>query len=184
MKRLLLFTLLAGCFPPAPPATDDAGSSGFGMPTVLLTIGNLRLGPGVPDASASVTLIDEINPVTGRATRSQISISATSAAAKAGCRLYAERFGDGILPFFATTYLLETPTSAMTRDGTASPGAGELVTAGTNVFRCNGSDCNGAVLSLARISATHVEGYLSGTFVADSGAGATTAVCSFYLPRR
>jgi len=184
VKRLLLVTLLAGCFPPGPPATDDGGTSGFGTPTVLLTIGGVRLGPGVPDSSAGVTLIDEVNPITGRTTRSQITISATSAAAMGGCQLYAERFGDGILGFFATNYLIETPTTAMTRDGTASPGAGELVTAGANVFRCNGSDCNGAVLSIGRISTTHVEGYLSGTFVADSGAGATSVVCSFYLPRR
>jgi hypothetical protein len=184
VKRLLLLTLLAGCFPPGPATTDGGASAGFGVPTLLLTIGGVRLGPAAPDPGAGVDVIDEINPITGRTVRSQITISATSAAAKAGCQIYAERFGDGILAFFGTNYLIEAPTSTTTRDGTASPGAGEFVSAGVNTFRCSGSDCNGAVLSLSHVSSHHVEGYYSGNFVADGGGGATNAVCSFYLPTR
>ena len=50
-------------------------------------------------------------------------------------------------------------------------------------FSCSGSDCDGAALVLSTVAADHVEGYFSGAFRSDSGAGAASVVCSFYLRR-
>jgi hypothetical protein len=184
VRIALPLLLLAGCFQTGPSGYDGGGSIGFGTPTLQLTVAGVRLGPSAPDPGSGVDVVDEVNPLTGRVTRSMITISASSAAAKASCQLYGERFGDGVLPFFATQYLIEAPTGLATRDGTASPGAGELVTGGTSSFRCTGSGCNGGVLAFTHLSSHHVEGYLSGTFVADTGAGSTNAVCAFWLPTR
>ncbi len=186
VRRLswLAWLALAGCFPPGygnPPT--DGGTFGFGKPTLQLTVGSARFGPAAPDSGSGVDLIDEVSPA-GRTVRSLLTISASSTAAGGACQIQAERFGDGITGFFATTYLIKTASGATTADGTASPGAGELVSITGNSFRCVGNGCDGAVLSLAVLTADHAEGYLSGTFDADSGGGSTGVVCSFYVPTR
>jgi hypothetical protein len=183
MKPALVVMLLAGCFPPGT-ATNDMGPTGFGTPTLLVTVGGTRIGPAMPDVGSGADLVDDVDPVTGRTTRSVITIDARSTSGGSSCQLYAERLGDGVLGFFATAYRLAATTGSLTENGAASPGAGERVVVSNNGFNCSGSGCDGAVLSFSALSANHVEGYLSGTFESDTGSGAVDIICSFYLPTR
>lgn len=187
MRRLppLAALLLAGCLFPSSGNKGDGGAAqnGFGSPSVLVTAGGGRVGPVVPAAGSFADLVDEKDPLTGRVTASRLSISAVSA--NAACQIYAERLGDGVYPFFATGYSLQAQVSAATSDGTASPGAGERVVVGDTSWRCVGSGCDGAQLTLRALDATHVEGFLSGTFESEQVAGYADAVtCSFWLPFR
>jgi hypothetical protein len=175
----------AGCFFPAGNGNGDGGSSqnGFTAPTLMVTAGGLRVGPVAPDPGSFADLVDEKNAVTGRVVSSKLSIVVSGGGAS--CQLYGERAGDGVFPFFATAYTLMSQVSATTGDGTASPGAGERIATAQSSWRCVGNGCNGAQLFIRALDATHIEGFVSGTFESEQVGGYfDSAVCSFWLPMR
>lgn len=175
----------AGCLFPSSSGNRDGGSSqnGFTSPSLLVTAGGYRIGPVVPDPGSFADLVDEKSAVSGRVTASRLSISVSGGGAS--CQLYGERLGDGVFPFFATAYTLQAQVGPVSSDGAASPGAGERIAVPASGFRCVGSGCDGAQLFIRTLDATHIEGFVSGTFESEQVPGGYDSVtCSFWLPFR
>jgi hypothetical protein len=172
--RVVLILGLAGCWPTTSSNTD-AGTFGFGAPTLQITVGQAQFGPSAPDSGSYVDVVRDAS--IGRA---YTQIVASSAASGAGCNLYFERDGAGVQAIGVGQYALSTtPTST-----TISPGAGEGVTVPGYSFHCYGTDCNGAYFTLSALDATHAEGYFTGNVTDDGGQGTTSTVIDFYLPVR
>ena len=179
--RTLLLLFAAGCGGLFGNGGDsDGGSqqaSGFGTPTLEVTVGGVHSGPAAPDGNSFVDLVNQYDS-TGSLSRSSLQIIASSTAANASCSLAADRYGEFVTSFGAGTYTLSGSGLNGTPDGTAAPSGAPAAATSQGVFTCTGSACNGVALSLSWIDANHAEGFFSGTL---SGAD---VVCAFYLPTR
>ena len=183
--RLVCFAFLAGCglFGNA---SDDGGTnsggttvgSGFGMPTLEVTVNGAHSGPAAPDANSFVDLVNQYDSTTGALARSSLSIVVSSSGAGASCTLAADRFGQFVTSFGVGQYQLSASGLSDTPDGTATPTGAPAASTAQGVFTCNGSDCDGVGLSITWIDAVHTEGFFSGNL---SGAD---VICAFYLPTR
>jgi hypothetical protein len=174
--------LLAGCFPTGGTAgSTDGGQVGYNGPTLELTVGSVHFGPSAPDPGAYADLITMRDATTGRASGAGFRLSANLGSAS--CALAFDRYGDGaVLP--AGQYRVVSMQGAATLDGTVYPTQAERFTTPQVSFGCSGSDCDGSVLVLSALDATHAAGYFRGTVTADSGAGDTSVVCSFWVKTR
>jgi hypothetical protein len=171
------------------PSSSDGGASGggaygYGKPTLQLTIDGVQFGPSVPDVGSGGDVSRTLDPTTGSVTDTVLRLTMSSAATGAACNFSLERFGQGLPPWRAAGYSIAAGGVGATADGQASPIAGESVSVPQGSWSCSGSTCEGAVLVLSYLAADHVEGYLSGTFDSATGSGASSVVCSFYLPMR
>ena len=163
--------------------TTNNNPSGFGTPTIEVTINGTHVGPTAPDSSSAARLTAMTNPQTGNVIESDFTVSVSSQSAGASCFIGATRQGtDGIAPFTVAGYQLVPVAGSVTPDGAAWPSPSESIGAAAGGWGCSGNDCNGGALVITALDAAHVEGYLSGTFPSSTGAGAADVVCSFYVP--
>jgi hypothetical protein len=183
IERLILApVLLSGCgyFN----STDGDGgttptASGFGQPTLEVTVGGVHAGPVAPDGTAAASLIDVYDSTTGQLSQSSFQLSATGASVGAGCALNVQRYG-AVVPLGVGDWQLTGGAGTETGDGLAAPLGSPSVSTPSGIWQCSGDGCAGTVLTISVIDASHVEGYFSGTFTGPSGDA--DVVCSFYLP--
>jgi hypothetical protein len=174
--------LLAGCFPTGTASTDGGTAPvGFTAPTLELTVNGVHFGPGAPDPGAYADLVTMHDATTGRAMGASFRLNVNLGSA--GCALAFDRYGDGaVLP--AGQYRVVSMQGSATLDGTVYPTQAERITTPAGGAGCTGSDCDGSVLVLSAMDATHTVGYFQGTVTADSGAGQAAVVCSFWVKTR
>ena len=176
MRLLFAFLVGIGCGGAAPGDTTNQ-QSGFGTPTVEVTVSGAHFGPAAPDSSSFVDLVNQYDQF-GSLTRSTLNIFASSTAAMASCTLSADRYGEFVTSFGVGQWSLSGAGTGGTGDGTAEAIGSPTVSTNSGSFSCAGSNCGAVGVSLSYIDASHAEGFLSGTM---SGAD---VVCSFYLPTR
>jgi hypothetical protein len=172
----LFFLLLASA---CGGAADDTSNqqSGYGTPTLEVTVNGAHSGPAAPDSVSYVDLVNQYDQF-GSLTRSTLTVVASSTAAMASCQLSADRYGEFVTSFGVGQWSLSGAGSGGTDDGTAEAIGAPTVATSAGNFACTGSNCAAVTISLSYIDASHAEGFMSGTM---SGAD---VVCSFYLPTR
>ncbi|MDB4964733.1 MAG: hypothetical protein JWN44_422 [Myxococcales bacterium] len=174
--------LLAGCFPTGAGSGSDGGATvGYTGPTLELTVNSVHFGPSAPDPGAYADLITMHDAASGRATGASFRLSANLGTA--GCTLAFDRYGDGAT-IGALQYRVVSMQGASTLDGTVYPTQSERIATPEGGAGCTGTDCDGAVLVLSALDATHAAGYFQGTVSADSGVGQADAICSFWVKTR
>lgn len=175
--------LLAGCFPTGADSgsSDGGGQVGYTGPTLALTINGVHFGPAAPDPGAFVDLTTMRDGATGRVTGASFRLTANLG--NAGCALAFDRYGDGAT-LGAGQYRVVSMQGGSTLDGTVYPTQAQRIATPAGGAGCTGTDCDGSVLVLSALDATHATGYFQGNVTADSGAGNAAVVCSFWLKTR
>jgi len=190
---LAALVLVGGCGLINPPGSGGpgggggggGGATGFGQPTLEVTVGGMHYGPAAPDPGSGVDL-STARDQAGQITSSSLTITASSTAANASCSLGFQRFGQNLAPFRGggAVYRLSAASLDNTPDGVVAPAASEFVDAQSLVLQCSGSACDGSGLLLTTLAPDHVEGTFNGTLTDNAGRGAAEVFCSFFLPTR
>jgi hypothetical protein len=165
---------------------SDGGYVGPGAPSVEVTVDGTHVGPWTADATSYADLATTRDDA-GQIVTTDLLIHVASAAGSnpaASCDLHFDRFGMNVPGFAAGITTLEAPVGDATSQGTTASVGPLSVVAGALTLQCNGSDCNGGILSISAMDANHVEGFVSGTFADPSDGQQSSTVCTFYVPWR
>jgi hypothetical protein len=175
MRSMAFFLIAFGCG--GTPTDTSNQQTGFGTPTLEVTVSGAHFGPAAPDSGSFVDLINQYDQF-GSLSRSTLNISTSSQSAMAACGLSADRYGEFVTSFGVGQWTLSGAGTGGTDDGTAEAIGAPTVATTSGNFSCTGSNCAAVTLQLSYIDAGHAEGFFAGTM---SGAD---VVCSFYLPTR
>jgi hypothetical protein len=164
----------------------DGGGVTTGSQTIEVTVDGTHVGPYAIDSSSYADLATSRDDA-GQIVTTNLTIHAVSAAGSnpaAQCDLQFNRFGQNTIGFAAGVTTLEAPTGDATTQGTTAPVGALSVVAGALTLQCNGSDCNGGILSITLMDTLHIEGFVSGMFADPTDGQASSTVCTFYAPWR
>jgi hypothetical protein len=181
MNRWWAVCLLAGAVGCGGSVASNDQTSGYGGPTVEITVGGVHFGPSLPGAGSSVSYSDTRDSE-GNVVESSLRIDALTADGAARCGIALHRYGRSISPILASGYQVAAGTTDQTPDGTVDPAGTELVSTTAGSWQCGGSDCDGAFLSLRYLAGDHAEGFFTATLQSTSGDVPVDTTCSFYLP--
>lgn len=164
----------------------DGGGVMTGAQTIEVTVDGTHVGPYAIDSSSYADLATTRDDAGQIATTSLTihAVSTAGASPAAQCDLQFSRFGHNTIGFAAGVTTLEAPTGDTTTQGTTAPVGPLSVVAGALTLQCNGSDCNGGILSITLIDTLHIEGFVSGMFADPTDGQASSTVCTFYAPWR
>lgn len=178
-------SFLAGCFPSTNGGGGGGGGGGasgaFTVPTLELTVSGAHFGPAAPDPGSVVTLVTTRDGL-GNVSGSSFRLDATLSNGTYGCSFAFDTYGTAIS---TGQYTISSQASGTTPSGIVYATGSERVQLpamyGGNAS-CSGTGCDSGAFVISAIDASHVYGYVQENMNADSGAGAASVVCTFYLP--
>lgn len=161
--------------------SPDGGTqpSGFGTPTLEVTVNGVHAGPVAPDGTSAASLNDVYDATTGNLAQSTLSLSATATSVNAGCSMALQRYG-AVAPLGVGEWALAETTGSASGDGQAAPLGAPTVSLQGVTLSCNGDGCADTALTVSALDSAHLEGYFSGSF-SDANGDVESVVCSFYL---
>ncbi len=181
----VLCLVCAGCgafgdYGDASTATDGGSTTGYGRPTLQVTVNGATTGLLNPDPGSVADIVDIGE--SGRLTQSNVSIVVSSAQAGVSCQLSFQRYGENVPPIGVGNHqVVATPLGASGISTVSPQGSLTVIGAGTS-WSCAGGSCDGTILSLQTATADHVEGFYNGRLLRADGASIDEVVCSFYVP--
>ena len=183
-RRLASLLLLAapGCGLFNQPGPDGGAPTKYGYsgPTIEVTIAGVHFGPAAPDPGYSATLVDQHDGSTGAVVSS--TFTATASTGGALCSIAVQRQGEGVVPIGVASYFLAANAGGATPDGKVEPVSGESASTAQAAWQCAGDDCDNTGFVLSALDASHVAGWISGTWPSLSGDAPADVACSFWLP--